>query len=454
MQRVRETVTECSVRLLSSPQFMLGCLPRTSEAWWVVQPGSRCHQNIRPRAPVSFPWPETETHTLRMARTLRTPPPPCDAPSVSDQKLSHFMTGWDNVAQRNRSYHRASLERRSVGASWSGYPFSLAVFNEVPTSPGRGARVGLDVAWVQRDRWYQDRGGMDITSNHFRLALELKYCDLDPTPANLAAVFRRHPGWDRGAVLAEVQEYWDAVTTTPERNALTAAMKAAGEQWQEFEVWGVKGTRAKCLALVWWLHYFAPRREFIIVPRDKIADWLGVSDKTAGRILRELNDGGLIRFRDGGEYRYTAKEAREAEFLGFGEEPKKRIVTIVNLSPDSQLVLNQLPLRPEPQAPGSAPRRFASRPPSHDREEPERPPGRTADGSTWRTCGEAGSDSMQEHSPSRTPRRSLSCRRGDGTHRPAVGVRCPYDDSVATEEPSKPLTHASLESVPRDPGPG
>ena len=37
MQRVRETVTECSVRLLSSPQFMLGCLPRTSEAWWVVR---------------------------------------------------------------------------------------------------------------------------------------------------------------------------------------------------------------------------------------------------------------------------------------------------------------------------------------------------------------------------------------------------------------------------------
>jgi DNA-binding MarR family transcriptional regulator len=118
---------------------------------------------------------------------------------------------------------------------------------------------------------------------------------------------------------------WDQVTTTPWDNAITRAMARADETWREFEVWGVRDNRARLLALVHHLHEISPDLTFVILPRKRIANWLEMSEKTTGRMIRSMEKEGLIRINRnvdgrGREWCFTGKQAREAALVGLGEE--------------------------------------------------------------------------------------------------------------------------------------
>jgi DNA-binding MarR family transcriptional regulator len=170
--------------------------------------------------------------------------------------------------------------------------------------------------------------------NLFRLARELRWVGYEPTPESMNRTGFRWAcqQFDKNfeETVRTLRAMWEKVRTTPQDHSLIRAMAFADEQWQEFEAWGVKGNRAKLLAIMYFLHLLAPHLAYVILPRARIAEWLGLSDKTTGRLIREMDERGLIRINrnvdgSGRNWSYTAKQAREAALVGLGEEVAREV---------------------------------------------------------------------------------------------------------------------------------
>lgn len=193
----------------------------------------------------------------------------------------------------------------------------------------------------------------------FRLARELRWIGVEPTVESMTAAGLRlvcdqfRKAFDR--VVDDLAKMWHRVRSSPQDNSLVRAMRMADGCWQEFEVWGVKGPRAKILAVIHYLHVLSPELLFVIIPRARIAEWLGLSDKTTGKLIGQLLLSGHIRLNEnaGGKGRgwsYAQKQAREARLVGLAEEVRKESAA----APDSVAAVEPF-LNPAPPAVATEP---------------------------------------------------------------------------------------------------
>ena len=71
-------------------------------------------------------------------------------------------------------------------------------------------------------------------------------------------------------------------------------------------------------ALCYWLGVRCNGKPYI-VPRERIAKWLGLSGKSTGRLIQRLATDGVIRL--GSDWSYKAGMARSAEYIGPAPTP-------------------------------------------------------------------------------------------------------------------------------------
>jgi hypothetical protein len=152
-----------------------------------------------------------------------------------------------------------------------------------------------------------------------RLARRLTYAGLAVTRQLLHQAAFEHAagrlGIDPAVALENLLLSAAEIRTDPKNNVLETAKQVAANDWQSFLGPTVKPNRRKVVALVHWLSRLGGNLEWVAVPRDEIAEWLGVYPTTAGKILRELHAAGFVALKDGGAYSFKAGEAREAKCL-------------------------------------------------------------------------------------------------------------------------------------------
>lgn len=127
-------------------------------------------------------------------------------------------------------------------------------------------------------------------------------------------------GLDPEPVMAGLWAAFDAVRTDRSTDGLAVAMGRADGYAARFRHPGRERHYPRVAALAYCLSLDRPRAAHFPLPVERVAGWLGVERRAAGRVVRALDADGVIRLRrdEGGRvaWSYRAGDAREAVYTG------------------------------------------------------------------------------------------------------------------------------------------